>query len=84
MNIKINKELENKINSGYLSAKDMVAYLLSNCERQLHFKITDIKGNLTKENVNGQLSISQLYNDDKKPIKNAIIDIYKKVIKLEF
>jgi hypothetical protein len=84
MNIKINQELENKINSGYLKAKDMVGYLLSNCDMELHFKIKDIKGELTEENVNSQLSISQLYNDDEKNIKKLLIDLENKILKLEF
>lgn len=84
MNIKINQELENKINSGYLKAKDIVGYLLSNCDMQLHFKVADIKGPLIKENVNSQLSISQLYNDDEKPIKKLLIDLENKSLKLEF
>lgn len=84
MNIKINQELENKINSGYLKAKDMVGYLLSNCDMQLHFKVADISGPLIKENVNSQLSISQLYNEDEKPIKELLIDMDNKLLKLYF
>ena len=84
MNIKINQELENKINSGYLKAKDMVGYLLSNCDMELHFKIKDIKGELTKDNVNSQLSINKLYNDNEKPIKKLILDMENQVLKLEF
>ena len=84
MDIKINKELENKITSGYLKAKDIVGYLLSNCDMQLHFKVADIKGALNKENVNSQLSINQLYNDDEKPIKKLISDMENKILKLEF
>lgn len=84
MNIKINKELENKINKGYVKAKDIVGYLLSNCDMQLHFKITDIKGPLIKENVNNQLSINKLYNDDEKTIKKLSIDLENKILKLEF
>lgn len=84
MNIKINHELENKINSSYLKAKDMVGYLLSNSEMRLHFKVADISGPLIKENVNSQLSISQLYNDDEKPIKKLILDMNNKLLKLYF
>lgn len=84
MNIKINQELENKINSGYVSTKNMIGYLLSNCDMQLHFKIKDIKGELTKENVNSQISISQLYNEDEKPIKELLIDMNNKLLKLYF
>ncbi len=84
MNIKINQELENKINSGHLKAKDIVGYLLSNCDMQLHFKVADISGPLVEENVNKQLSIGQLYNDDEKPIKELRVDMNNKLLKLYF
>lgn len=79
MEIKISDEL---LENG--KSKDFIKYILNNCNYKLHFKLKDIKGELTKENVYNQLSINKLYNDDDQNIKSAKIDLIKKIIILEF
>lgn len=79
MEIKITDEL---LENG--KSKDFIKYILNNCNYKLHFKLKDIKGELTKENVYNQLSINKLYNDDDQNIKSAKIDLIKKIIILEF
>ena len=71
MRIELSNEMWQKINDGNIKAKDVVKYILENTF--LHFKIKDIKGDLTKENVYNQLSISQIYNDDEQNIKKAYL-----------
>jgi hypothetical protein len=71
MELELSNELWDKINNGNVKARDIVEYVLENTF--LHFKIKDIKGNLTKENVFSQLSLSQIYNDDEKNIKKAYL-----------
>ena len=82
MEIAINQELLEKVKSGKITGRDIVEYVLSNCDYRLHFKIKDIKGELTKENVYNQLSLEKLYNDKEENIKNAYIKDNK--IILEF
>ena len=82
MEITINQELLEKLKSGNITYKDIIEYVLSNCDYKLHFKIKDIKGELTKENVYNQLSLEKLYNDKEQNIKNAYIKDNK--IILEF
>ena len=62
----------NGININNLRAKDLIKIILES-EHYLHFKVNDIKGDLTKENVYSQLSINKIYNDKDQPIKNAYI-----------
>ena len=62
----------NGININNLRAKDLIKIILES-GHYLHFKIKDIKGDLTKENVYNQLSINKIYNDKEQPIKNAYI-----------
>lgn len=73
MIIKLNDKMCNKINNGEVKAKDFIEYILENCDYKLHFKIKDIKGNLTKENVYSQLSINKLYNDNEENVKKAYL-----------
>lgn len=82
MEITINQELLEKVKSGNITGRDIVEYVLSNCDYKLHFKVRDIKGDLTKENVYSQLSLEKLYNDKEENIKNAYIKDNK--IVLEF
>lgn len=82
MEIAINQELLEKVKSGIITGRDIVEYVLSNCDYRLHFKVRDIKGDLTKENVYNQLSLEKLYNDKEENIKNAYIKDNK--IVLEF
>ena len=82
MEIAINQELLEKVKSGNITGRYIVEYVLSNCDYKLHFKIRDIKGDLTKENVYSQLSLEKLYNDKEENIKNAYIKDNK--IILEF
>lgn len=82
MEILLDNEFLEKVKSGDVKAKEVVEYILSNCDYRLHFKIKDIKGELTKDNVYNQLSISKLYNDDEQNIKRAYIKDNK--IILEF
>ena len=82
MEIAINQELLEKVKSGNITGRDIVEYILSNCDYKLHFKVRDIKGDLTKENVYSQLSLEKLYNDKEENIKNAYIKDNK--IVLEF
>jgi hypothetical protein len=65
-------ELEENIINNNLKAKDLIKIILES-KHYLHFKISDIKGALTKENVYNQLSISKIYNDKEQPIKRAYI-----------
>ena len=71
MEIELSNEMWQKINSGNVKAKDFVEYVLENTF--LHFKIKDIKGDLTKENVYSQLSLKQLYNDEEQNVKKAYL-----------
>lgn len=71
MEIELSNEIWQKINDGNIKARDIVEYILENTF--LHFKIRDIKGDLTKENVYNQLSISKIYNDEEKNIKKAYL-----------
>ena len=71
----------NDININDLRAKDLVKIILES-KHYLHFKIKDIKGELTKENVYNQLSINKIYNDKGEPIKSAFIK--DNVLFLEF
>lgn len=73
MIIKLNDEMCNKINNEEIKARDFIEYILGNCDYKLHFKIKDIKGNLTKENVYSQLSINKLYNDNEENVKKAYL-----------
>lgn len=82
MEILVNQELLEKVKSGNITGRYIVEYVLSNCDYRLHFKIKDIKGELTKENVYSQLSISNLYNDKEQNVKLAYIKDNK--IILEF
>lgn len=82
MEIVINQELLEKVKSGNITGRYIVEYVLSNCDYRLHFKVRDIKGDLTKENVYSQLSLEKLYNDKEQNIKNAYIKDNK--IVLEF
>lgn len=82
MEIAINQELLEKVKSGNITGRYIVEYVLSNCDYRLHFKVRDIKGDLTKENVYSQLSLEKLYNDKEENIKNAYIKDNK--IVLEF
>lgn len=82
MEILINQELLEKVKSGNITGRYIVEYVLSNCDYRLHFKIKDIKGELTKENVYSQLSLEKLYNDKEENVKNAYIKDNK--IVLEF
>lgn len=82
MKIAINQELLEKVKSGNITGRDIVEYILSNCDYKLHFKVRDIKGDLTKENVYSQLSLEKLYNDKEENVKNAYIKDNK--IVLEF
>lgn len=72
MIIKLNDEMWNRINNKEVKARDFIEYILENCDYKLHFKIKDIKGNLTKENVYSQLSINKLYNDNEENVKKHI------------
>ena len=79
MIIKLNDEMWTKINNAEVKAKDFIEYILENCDYKLHFKIKDIKGDLTKENVYNQLSINKLYNDKEENVKKAYLknnDLY--------
>lgn len=79
MIIKLNDEMLSKINNEEVKARDFIEYILENCNYKLHFKLKDIKGDLTKENVYSQLSISQLYNDNEENVKKAYLknnDLY--------
>ena len=71
MEIELSNEMWQKINSGNVKAKDFVEYVLENTF--LHFKIRDIKGSLTKENVYSQLSLKQIYNDKEENVKKAYL-----------
>lgn len=82
MEIAINQELLEKVKSGNITGRYIVEYVLSNCDYRLHFKVRDIKGDLTKENVYSQLSLEKLYNDKEENVKNAYIKDNK--IVLEF
>ena len=82
MEIAINQELLEKVKSGNITGRYIVEYVLSNCDYKLHFKVRDIKGDLTKENVYSQLSLEKLYNDKEENVKNAYIKDNK--IVLEF
>ena len=73
MIIKLDNEMWTKINNAEIKAKDIVKYILENCDYKLHFKIKDIKGALTKENVYSQLSINKLYNDNEENVKKAYL-----------
>jgi hypothetical protein len=74
MIIELNDEIWEKINTGYLKARDLVEYILSNCDYRLHFRLCDIKSKeLTKENIYNELSIDKLYNDDNKNVKKAYL-----------
>lgn len=70
--IKLSNETLEKIEKGHLPAKDIIEIILTS-GNFLHFKIKDIKGDLTKENVYNQLAIDKIYNDDEKNIKKAYI-----------
>ena len=72
MKIELSNEMWQKINNGDVKAKDFVEYVLQNTF--LHFKIKDIKGALTRENVYSQLSLNQIYNDEEQNIKKAYIE----------
>ena len=65
-------ELEENVINNNLKAKDLIKIILES-KHYLHFKVNDIKGDLTKENVYSQLSISKIYNDKEQPIKRAYI-----------
>lgn len=80
MELKLNNEIMEKVKNGNVKANDIVRYILENTF--LHFKIKDIKGNLTKENVYSQLSINKIYNDKEKNIKKAYIK--NNILVLEF
>ena len=71
MIIKLNEEIYENILNGNLKAKDLIKYVLENST--LHFKIKDIKGELTKENVYNQLSLERLYNDNEKRVRKAYL-----------
>ena len=71
MELKLSNEIWQKINNGNIKAKDIVEYVLENTF--LHFKIRDIKGSLTKENVYSQLSLKQIYNDKEENVKKAYL-----------
>lgn len=73
MIIKLNDEMWTKINNAEIKASDIVKYILENSDYKLHFKIKDIKGALTKENVYSQLSINKLYNDNEENVKKAYL-----------
>ena len=73
MIIKLNDEMLDKINNEEAKARDFIKYILENCNFKLHFKIKDIKGGLTKENVYSQLSINKLYNDNEENVKKAYL-----------
>lgn len=60
------------VNTNYLRAKELIKIILES-KYYLHFKINDIKGELTKENVYNQLSINKIYNDKGQPIRSAFI-----------
>lgn len=60
------------VNINDLRAKELIKIILES-NNYLHFKINDIKGDLTKENVYNQLSINKIYNDKEQPIKSAFI-----------
>lgn len=68
MKIKLNKNILEK---GMLQANELVEFLLQNTD--LHFKIKDLNGELTRENVYNQLSLNKLYNDKDENIKKAYI-----------
>lgn len=82
MEILVNQELLEKVKSGNITGSYIIEYILSNCDYKLHFKIKDIKGELTKENVYSQLSLGKLYNDKEENVKKAYIKDNK--IILEF
>ena len=82
MEILINKELLEKIQNGNITSRHMIEYVLSNCDYKLHFKIKDIKGELTKENVYNQLSLEKLYNDKEQNVKRAYIKDNKIILEL--
>jgi len=90
MILNLNDEMMEKINNYDLKMKDMIKFLLNywtenkDLTKCLNFKMKDIEGDLTKENVHNQLSITQLYNDNNKNIKNATIDRENKTLILEF
>ena len=65
-------ELAENIINDNLKARDLIKIILES-GNYLHFKVKDIKGDLTKENVYNQLSISQIYNDNEEPIKKAYV-----------
>ena len=73
MIIKLNDEMLAKINNEEVKARDFIEYILENCNYKLHFKLKDIKGDLTKENVYSQLSINKLYNDNEENVKKAYL-----------
>lgn len=72
MKIELDKNILELIDKNSLTCKDLIKYVLQNTS--LHFKIKDIKGDLTKENVYSQLSLNKLYNDNDENIKFAYID----------
>ena len=82
MEILLDNEFLEKIEREEVVIKEVIEYILSNCDYKLHFKIKDIKGELTKENVYNQLSISKLYNDKEQNVKLAYVKDNK--IILEF
>lgn len=80
MKIVLNDEMIKAIKKGNVKAYDLVKFVLQNTF--LHFKVQDIKGNLTRENVYSQLSLNKIYNDEEKNIKKAYIK--NNVLVLEF
>lgn len=73
MILELNEFILEKINSNNLKSRDFIEYVLENSDYKLHFKIKDIKGQLSKENVYSQLSLDKLYNDNEENIKRAYI-----------
>lgn len=74
MYIKLNDDMMNKIYNNNLKAKDVVGYVLANCEYKLAFNNEKIKGELTRDNVTSQLALCDLYDvDTGKHVKQAYI-----------
>lgn len=83
MYIKLNDDMMNKIYNNNLKAKDVVGYVLANCECKLTFNIEKINGELTRDNINSQLALCDLYDvETGKCVKQAYI--YNNYIVLNF